>query len=157
MIHPQRICAFTAAEVCGNRSIELFGESRELPFFEVINDQNWHPRGWGYNRASYVWGMEVNYIPTGQQEQVWNFRLRKGRRSSIELSIVSANRSVAERIAYDYHTQSFSLRAGENFEEAGVAVRRIGMSNVIYLGVGFQTGSSDWMDGYGANIIFQKQ
>ena len=149
MVHPQRICAFTASKLCGNSSIELpNGETKKAPFFEVINDQNWNPTGLGYKRVSYVWGIEVNYIPIFEPEsesesesaddpEIWNFKVRKGWGNSLELTIRTDNKN-----------SSYSLRTGENFEKARVATRRFGLKHHIYLGVGFQKGETAWLDSY---------
>lgn len=149
----------------GNQTV---GVEKTLPFFEVVADHNWNPSGKGYPMVTVIHGIEIFYRLPSLNANLEN--LDYSDIYFLDSSYVNTTESVEGSTLYPNsdlyhfkihvtldgganqihlsvnHGEYIKLRPAENFASQGIATRKIGRYNVLYLGVGFQSGSTDWTD-----------
>ena len=166
-VDPQGTCAYTASKLCTNQTMSENG--KHLPFFEIVVDQNWSPSGNGYGSATVVHGIEVFYrLPSVKKEDKNHdfsdiYELDQLNEEEINSTFypksdlyhfrIHATLSSAKRIQLNVnHGNTILLRSGENFESQGIATRRVGAFHEIYLGVGFISGNTTWLENTATTI-----
>ena len=144
-IDPQGMCAYTASKLCTNDTTVTVGNvigsqiEKELPFFDIIVDQNWNVNGAGFPRVTYVHGVDV-YYRTTENSDLYHFKIHKSIDSCKNIHLQINNGELIK------------LRSSENFETKKIATRKQGRFHVIYLGVGFQSDDTQWLNNTATDI-----